>query len=237
MPSLVSAIDLCRSFRGHRALDKVSLAVQPGEVFAVLGASGAGKTTLLRLLNGLDRPNSGQVCFEGQDLWELRRPALLAARRRMAMVFQGGRVFDTTVSENVAYGLRVRGVSAPEREQQVKAALELVGLDGFEARRAHTLSGGEAQRVGFAMAVVFKPELLFLDEPTANLDPANEGHIHDIIARINRLGITVVLSTHRQDAALELADRVAVLQDGALVQVGAPKEITLAGKKRRIIHG
>jgi len=222
---IIRADSITRAFRGRKAVNSVSLEVVRGRIFAVLGASGAGKTTLLRMLNGLDRPDNGAVWFDGQDLHALHGRERLAARRRMAMVFQGAQVFDRTVCDNVAYGLVVRGVAPDRREDLVKAALELVGLGGFRNRRARTLSGGELQRLAFAMATVFKPEVLLLDEPTANLDPINEGIIHEIINRINHLGITVVLSTHRQEAALELADRVAVLRDGNLEQAGTPQEI------------
>lgn len=221
--------NLCKDFAGIRALENVNLEIKKGEIFALLGMSGAGKTTLLRILNTLEKPTSGKIFLKGA---EVTKGSELHVRRKMAMVFQGGVVFNRSVYENAAYGLRIRGESEDSINKKVQRALELVGLSGCEQRNALTLSSGEKQRVNFAMAVVFEPELLLLDEPTANLDPINERIVEEIISKINDLGITVVLATHKQEEALALAHRIAVLNRGRIEQMGTPEEIFYAPETR-----
>lgn len=219
--ALLEARGVWKEYDGREVLMDINLSVKKGEILVVMGPSGAGKTTLLRILSLIDRPSRGEVLFEGRDTME---PSL-ALRRRIAMVLQGRVTFDTTVYENVAYGLMVRGMREGEIKGRVAGALELVGLSGYEGRRARTLSWGEAQRLGFAMATVFQPEVLLLDEPTANLDPTNEGVIDEIIRRIKGLGITVVIATHKQAKAYDLADRIAVMNDGKVEQLGSGQEV------------
>ena len=154
----------------QKILDDINLEIRRGEIFTLIGPSGSGKTTLLRLIDLLDRPTSGKIFFDGQDTAG-REKERLSIRRRMGMVFQKPAVLNVTVAENVAFGLKFRGANPAEIPQRVKSALELVGLLGFERRRAVTLSGGEMQRVAIARAMVTNPEVLLLDEPTANLDP------------------------------------------------------------------
>ncbi|MCS4542445.1 MAG: ABC transporter ATP-binding protein [Euryarchaeota archaeon] len=214
--------NLHKRYGEKEALKDTNLEIKRGEIFGILGPSGAGKTTLLRLLNLLDKPTNGKIFFDGIDT---ESASSLELRRRMAMVFQKITVFNMSVYDNVAYGLKVRKENETEIDKKVKRALELVGLSGYENRNAKTLSGGEAQRVAFAMATVFEPEVLLLDEPTANLDPINESIIEDIVLRINKLGITVVLATHKQAEAMRLADRIAVLNNGKIEQIGKPDEI------------
>ncbi|MDP6613157.1 MAG: ABC transporter ATP-binding protein, partial [Candidatus Hydrothermarchaeota archaeon] len=196
-----------------------------GEIFCILGPSGSGKTTLLRLLNCLEKPNNGSIYFNGTNLMTARGVELLSIRRKMALVFQEGVVFDASVYDNVAYGLKVRGIGREEIRKKVKEALEIVGLRGYAKRNARTLSGGEKQRVTFAMATVLEPEVLLFDEPTANLDPINEEIINEIMLRINALGITMVFTTHKQEEALSLATRIAVINKGRFEQIGAPEDI------------
>jgi tungstate transport system ATP-binding protein len=210
---------------GKKILKDLSFSVMKGEVFAILGPSGAGKTTLLRIMNCLERPGAGSIFYRGTDLLSANGKKLLDLRRNMALVFQEGNVFDTSVFDNVAYGLRLRGVDEKEIGERVEEALRIVGLGGYEERYARSLSGGEKQRLTFAMATVINPEVLLFDEPTANLDPINEAMIDDIIARINSLGITIVLATHKQGEALTLADRVGVMNDGRFEQIGTPEEV------------
>lgn len=211
-----------KNYDGKEILKNISFNVEKGEIFAIIGPSGAGKTTLLRILDILDFPTDGKIRFDGV---EIIKKVKLDQRRKMAMVFQGAPLFNARVFDNVAYGLRIRKVPASEIREKVQAALRLVDLEGYETRDAKTLSGGEAQRVAFAMAAVIQPEVLFMDEPTANLDPINEALVEDIIKRINRLGITVVLATHKQAEAMRLAHRVAVLNKGRIEQTGTPEEI------------
>ncbi|MEE8167481.1 MAG: ABC transporter ATP-binding protein [Candidatus Hydrothermarchaeales archaeon] len=214
--------NLCKSYDGKEVLKGIDFEVEKGEIFTIIGPSGSGKTTLLRLLDLLDQPTKGRIFFDGVDITGRHN---LELRRRMAMVFQGAPIFNMSVYDNVAYGLRLRKERKEEIDGKVENALELVGLMGYEDRNAKTLSGGEAQRVAFAMATVFQPELLLLDEPTANLDPINEALVEEIIRRIKNLGITVVLATHKQAEAMGLADHVAVLNEGMIEQFGEPKDI------------
>ena len=213
------------SLGGRKILKDLCFSVIKGEIFAILGPSGAGKTTLLRIMSCLEKPDSGKIYFNGTDLLTAHGRELLNLRRNMALVFQEGEVFDTSVFDNVAYGLRLRGVEEDEITARVEEALRIVGLGGYEDRYARSLSGGEKQRLTFAMATVIKPEVLLFDEPTANLDPLNEAMIDDIIAKINSLGITVILSTHKQGEALTLADRVGVMNEGRFEQIGTPEDV------------
>ncbi|MFA5254427.1 MAG: ATP-binding cassette domain-containing protein, partial [Methanoregula sp.] len=174
----------------------MDLTVKKGEIFTLIGPSGSGKTTLIRLIDLLDRPSSGRLVFDGTDT-NAAESVRIALRRRMGMVFQKPVVLNTTVSENVAFGLKFRGQYSRDSTKTINEALDLVGLSGFGSRKAVTLSGGEMQRVALARAMVTGPDLLLLDEPTANLDPVSSAAIEDLIIRINReMHTTIVLSTH-----------------------------------------
>ena len=216
---------LHQRYDSKRALKGLNLAIEKGEVFALIGPVGAGKTTLLRLLNQLDNPASGRIYFAGQDV--LSSPKLkLEIRRKMVMVFQKPAVFNTSVYDNVAYPLKVRGYSREIISRKVGRMLEVIGLEGFQGRNARTLSGGEAQRVALARAMIIEPEVLLLDEPTANLDPVSVDLIVTLILRFNReQGTTIVMATHDMSQGQRLADRIGVLMDGELIQVGRAEEI------------
>ncbi|MCX6687584.1 MAG: ABC transporter ATP-binding protein [Methanoregula sp.] len=201
-------------------LDAINLEIHRGEIFTLIGPSGSGKTTLLRQIDLLDVPTSGEIWYDGVKIGN-SEAARLPIRRRMAMVFQKPTVLNTTVEENVASGLKFRGVRREETRGQVHAILDMVGLSGFSKRSALTLSGGEMQRIAIARAVITKPDVLLLDEPTANLDPENIRIIEELIFRINRkFGTTIVLSTHDMIQGQRLATRVGVMMDGRLVQAG-----------------
>lgn len=209
--------NVTKTYNGRRVLDVDVLDVYRGEVFALVGPSGAGKSTLLRLLNFLEAPTGGTICFLERD-FGADGAMPLDLRRRVTMVFQRPILLNRSVWDNVAYGLRLRG----ERrvKAQVQAALEHVGLDALAAQQARTLSGGEAQRVALARAMVLQPDVLLLDEPTANLDPYNVTLIEEIIQTLNReRGMTLVLVTHNIFQAQRLAQRAALLLDGRLVEV------------------
>ncbi|MEE9594772.1 MAG: ABC transporter ATP-binding protein, partial [Candidatus Hydrothermarchaeales archaeon] len=219
---MIEADALCKGYDEKDVLKNISFRLEKEEIFAIIGPSGAGKTTLLRLLDLLDTPTDGRMLHDGREVKEKEK---VKARRRMSMVFQGAPLLNSSVYDNVAYGLKIRKIPQEEIDKKVKTALELVDLQGYEKRDAKTLSGGEAQRVAFAMATVIEPEVLLMDEPTANLDPINEALIEEIIKRINRLGITIVLATHKHAEAMKLAHRVAVLNKGRIEQIGTPEEI------------
>ncbi len=193
------------------------LAIQRGEVLAVVGPSGAGKSTLLRLLNFLQPPTTGEVSFDGIP-FSATKAAPLTVRRRVTTVFQHPVLLKRSVEANVAYGLRLRG----ERNSSdlVRATLADVGLANLAHQPARTLSGGEAQRVALARAMVLRPDALLLDEPTANLDPYNVALIEQIVAQLNRdHGTTIVLVTHNIFQARRLGQRVLFLLDGREVEI------------------
>jgi ABC-type Fe3+/spermidine/putrescine transport system ATPase subunit len=209
---------LVKRFGDHVAVSDLSLALERGEVLALLGPSGSGKTTALRLLAGFETPDAGQVRVDGQDV-----TALPPARRRFGMVFQHYALFPhLDVGENVAFGLPSR-LSQGERAARVEAALAQVDLGGLQRRRVGELSGGQQQRVALARALAPEPRVLLLDEPLSNLDPAlRERTRRELREVVRRVGITTVLVTHEQDEAFELGDRIALLRRGRLEQVGAP---------------
>jgi tungstate transport system ATP-binding protein len=215
--------NLSKSFGNKKVLHNIDLKIYRGEIFAFMGPSGVGKTTMLRLLNLLEMPTTGKLIFNGNENAILQKNYIM---RRMSMLFQRPAVFSTSVFNNVAYGLAVRGVDKKTKEKKVIDALALVGLEGCEKQKALTLSGGEAQRMAFARAIVFKPDVLLLDEPTANLDPANVAKIEDIIKKIRReLGTTIIMASHNIYQVRRLADRVGILLNGELIEVNTKEQI------------
>ena len=223
--------ELGKEFPGKTALKDINLKINGGEVFAVIGPNGAGKTTLLRLLNLLDQPTSGRILFNGETV-DYSPKSALALRRKMSMVFQQTTLFNMSVFDNVTYGLRARGETKESIGREVTDALELVQLSGFENKNALTLSGGEAQRIALAQALVVEPELLLLDEPTANLDPKTMSIIEEALSWVNReRKTTIVMATHNMFQARSLAHRAALLLDGKIEKTGTIREIFEAPSK------
>lgn len=219
---ILSAEALRVEYGQQTVLDLKHLSLGEGEMLAVLGPNGAGKTTLLRALAMLVKPTAGQVRFRGLK----GKSAEKALRRRSAAVFQNPHMWGDTVAYNVGLGLRVRGMGAHDVKENVDRMCELLGLRGLEKRTVDTLSGGQAQRVALARALVLKPEVLFLDEPTANLDLPSRLALREDLERIARQRAgAVLLITHDRNEAFALADRVAVLVDGKIVQIGTPTEL------------
>lgn len=232
--AFLEVTNLGQKYDGHHILKDVNLSIGRGEVFALIGPTGAGKTTLLRLLDLLDTPSSGEICFDGVDVTHSGRRRL-EARRRMGYVQQKPTVFRTDVYANVVCGLKWRHERREVIGQKVESALELVGMAEFRKRDARTLSGGEMQRIAIARALVTAPELLLLDEPTANLDPVSLSKIEEVIAGIIAdRNITVVMATHDMAQGQRLANRIGVLADGELLQVGTPVEIFHAPGNRDV---
>jgi molybdopterin-binding protein len=204
-------------------LDDVTLQIQEGEILALLGPNGSGKTTLLKILAFLEKPTGGEIKFQGEILTGENAERM---RLQSAMVFQRTLLFSTTVYNNVAYGLKMRKMPRNIIEEEVKKALKLVKLEGFETRSAKRLSGGEQQRVALARALVLKTKLLLLDEPTANLDPKNASILEELIATVNReLKTTIVMATHNMFQAKTLPHRIALINDGRISEVGTTSEI------------
>ncbi len=213
---------LVKRFDEVLAVDHVSLGLERGEIMALLGPSGSGKTTTLRLLAGFDTPDEGRVVVEGEDV-----TAVAPVSRRFGMVFQHYALFPhLDVRANVAFGLESLGIGGADLDRRVERALALVDLAGYGGRRIAHLSGGQQQRVALARALAPEPRVLLLDEPLSNLDPTlRERTRREIRDVIHRVGITTVLVTHEQDEAFDLGDRVAVMHEGRLEQVGAPDEL------------
>jgi ABC-type Fe3+/spermidine/putrescine transport system ATPase subunit len=211
---------LTRRYGEVVALDELTLDIGGGTVTALLGPSGCGKTTALKLVAGLLDPSGGRVLFGGRDVTEVA-----AERRGAVMVFQDHRLFPyLTAGDNVAFGLRMRGMARRERRRQAEAVLERVGLEGLAGRRPAELSGGQRQRVALARALVLEPEVLLLDEPLANLDAHLRAGLRELILDVQReREFTTVVVTHDQEEAVVLAEDIALLFDGRLHQHGAPR--------------
>jgi len=207
------------SYEGRRILEVDHLAIQQGETLVVVGPNGAGKSTLLRLLNFLEPPTGGTLFFRGEPA---PHPAPLELRRRVTTVFQRPALLNRTVWDNLAYGLRVRGRAPGE---PLRGLLRRLDLEGLADARAGSLSGGEAQRVALARALAVEPEVLLLDEPTANLDPHNLSVVEGMIQELRAEGsCTLVVVTHNVFQARRLADRVAMLHGGRLIEAAAAAE-------------
>ena len=206
-----------RSYGARQVLHIGELEIGQGEILALVGPSGAGKSTLLRLLNFLEPPSQGTIHFLNEQIDPDRQPSL-ELRRRVTTVFQRPVLLRRTVYQNVRYGLQLRG--GRDGAAQIDRVLDEVGLADLAQSQARTLSGGEAQRVALARAMVLQPDVLLMDEPTANLDPYNVGLIERIVTRLNQeSGTTIVLVTHNVFQARRLAHRVALLLDGRIVEV------------------
>jgi len=215
-------------------LKDINLGVERGEVFVVIGPTGSGKTTLQRLTGLIDKAASGKIYFSGREVPDSEK-ARLELRRRMAVVFQKPAVFNASVYNNVAYGLKIRRIKGAGLRDKVINALETVGLSGYEKRNARTLSGGEAQRVALARAMVIEPELLLLDEPTANLDPVSTSNVENLLSQvIQKLDTTVIMSTHDMFQGQRLAHRMGVLMAGQMLQTGDPREIFSSPQDREV---
>jgi len=224
MSRSVEVIGLHKQFGPHVAVRDVSFALEPGEFLTLLGPSGSGKTTTLMLVAGFEAPDRGEVRVDGRNV-----AALGPEDRNFGVVFQGYALFPhMTVLDNVGFALRMRGVRSRERRRRATDMLEKVGLAPFATRLPRQLSGGQQQRVALARALVFEPDALLLDEPLGALDRRlRESMQAEIKAIQRRVGVSVLFVTHDQEEAMAMSDRVAVMADGAIVQVGTPAEVYL----------
>jgi molybdopterin-binding protein len=215
--------DLTKVYGNKTVLERVNLQIYEGEILALLGPNGSGKTTILKILAFIENPTSGEVNFQSETV---NFKNTEKTRIQSTLVFQKTVVFDTSVYNNIAYGLKIRKVSKNVCDEEVKNALKLVKLEGFEKRPARKLSGGEQQRVAIARALVLKTKLLLLDEPTANLDPKNAAILEEAIDTVNReMKTTIVMATHNMFQAKKLPHRIALISDGRITEVGTPAEI------------
>jgi putative spermidine/putrescine transport system ATP-binding protein len=218
----VALESVTKSFGDVVAVSDVSLSVEPGEFFSFLGPSGSGKTTCLRMIAGFEHPTSGRVLLGGQDV-----SGIAPFDRDVNTVFQDYALFPhMNVSQNVEFGMKVKGVAAGERQRRASEALDMVRLSGFGPRRVTQMSGGQRQRVALARALVNRPKVLLLDEPLGALDLKLRHEMQIELKRIqNEVGITFIYVTHDQDEALAMSDRLAVFSHGHLEQVGRPAEV------------
>ncbi len=213
-----------------RAVRDVSIDVRRGEIFVIMGLSGSGKSTLVRCMSRLVEPSHGEIVFQGENLLRKSERALIDIRRhKMGMVFQHFALLPhLTVLDNVAFPLTVQGVARAAREKRAREIIELVGLKGRELHFPRQLSGGQQQRVGIARSLAVEPEIWFLDEPFSALDPLIRREMQDEFTRLQAmLHKTIVFITHDFDEAIRLADRIAIMKDGAVIQIGTPEELVI----------
>jgi ABC-type Fe3+/spermidine/putrescine transport system ATPase subunit len=221
---VIEFAEVSKSFGGVTAVNNVSLALDAGELLAVLGPSGCGKTTLLRIAGGYEKPDSGSVRIAGRDVTNVSSEG-----RNVGMVFQSYALFPhMTVFENVEFGLRMRRLGKEDRRRKVHDMLGMAGLAGLDKRKPAELSGGQQQRVAVARALVIEPAVLLLDEPLANLDRTVRLRMRNELRSLQqRLRITTILVTHDQEEALSMADRIAVMDGGKVEQTGRPLDFVL----------
>ncbi|MDD3114710.1 MAG: ABC transporter ATP-binding protein [Anaerovibrio sp.] len=217
---MIKIKDLCKSFGGRQVLKHISLDIRAGETLAIIGGSGSGKSTLLKLLIGLEKPTSGEICLMGQSMSELKERELDKLRMNMGMVFQYSALFDSmTVGDNVAFGLREHTDFSEEQIQRIVAEkLAQVGLPGIEKAMPGELSGGMKKRVGLARAIAFDPKVIFYDEPSSGLDPIMTAKIDELIIETQKKQqATSVVVTHDMVSACMIADRIAMIYEGELI--------------------
>ena len=231
---LIEIMDLWQRYGGQDVLKHINIRVDRGETLALIGPTGSGKTTLLRLIDLIDVPYAGRIYFDGVATDESAR-VRLEVRRRMAFVLQKPVVFNTSVYDNIACGLKWRGVGNSGIRKKVNDILEEIALSNYKNRNARTLSGGEVQKVAIARAVVTDPDLLLLDEPTANLDPISAAKIEELITNVIRRRVTtVVMATHDMAQGQRLADRMGMLVNGEILQMGSSADIFAFPRSREV---
>ena len=223
MTATAELTNISKVYGNKIVLDSINLQIKEGEILALLGPNGSGKTTILKILAFVENPTSGEVKFQGETV---NFKNTEKERLQSTLVFQKTTLFGTSVYSNIAYGLKLRKIPKETCDKEVKKALELVKLEGFEKRPARKLSGGEQQRVAIARALVLKTKLLLLDEPTANLDPKNAGILEEVIDTVNRENkTTIVMATHNMFQAKKMPHRIALMDEGKITEVGTPAEI------------
>ncbi len=223
MTPIYSLRNIEKNYGKKTALKIKRIDLLPGRIYSLTGANGAGKSTLLQLLALLDRPNAGEIRFDG-DVVGWRWRDLRRSRRKVTLVHQSPYLFDTTVYQNLILGLRLRERVMKNGRQRALNALETVGLNGFEERRARELSGGEMQRVALARALSLDPRVLLLDEPTANIDHASSEYFEKLIIELQQQGMTIILSSHDSDQSRRLGSEILNLSEGRLLNDAKPND-------------
>jgi len=225
---VITVEDLTKSFNGNLVLDKLCVHIEEGETVVVIGRSGCGKSVLLKHIVGLVKPDSGHVIVKGQDITRLSERQLDQVRKHFGVLFQGSALFDSlTVAENVAFGLvQHTRMSRKEIEAKVAGSLDVVGMRGVENKMPAELSGGMKKRVALARAIALDPSIILYDEPTTGLDPIMADAINELIVCLKqRLAVTSIAVTHDMKSAYKMADRIAMLYGGKIIEVGTPQQI------------
>jgi phospholipid/cholesterol/gamma-HCH transport system ATP-binding protein len=226
--TMIRIVDLHRAFGKNEVLRGVDLEVRRGETMVVIGQSGSGKSVLIKLLIGLLKPDRGEIYVDGTEVSRLRGDALQKVTRKFGMLFQGAALFDSlTVGQNVRFGLeRYTSYTSDEMDGIVTDCLAKVGLRGVERLMPHELSGGMKKRVGLARAIAYSPDIMLYDEPSTGIDPIRADAINDLINVMKtELRVTSIVITHDMVSSYKVADRIAMLHDGRIIEVGTPREI------------
>lgn len=239
---MIRIVDLHKSFGSNRVLRGVNLEIRRGETMVIIGQSGSGKSVLIKHLIGLIKPDRGEIYIDGVEITRLKEDRLHRMTRKFGMLFQASALFDSmTVAQNVSFGLeRYTDYSDEEIRSLVKESLAKVGLGGVESLMPHELSGGMKKRVGLARAIAYRPEIILYDEPSTGIDPIRADAINDLINRMKEeLKLTSVVITHDMKSSYKVADRMAMLYEGKIIEVGTPEEIRHTTNKvvQQFIHG
>lgn len=216
--ALIELIDISKSYDGELVLDEFNLKIKENEFITLLGPSGCGKTTTLRILGGFTTPDTGKVLFQGEDITNLA-----ANKRQINTVFQKYALFPhMNIAENIAFGLKISGKSQEYINDKIKYALKLVNLSGYEKRSVDSLSGGQQQRIAIARALCAQTKIILFDEPTSALDPETIQEVLDVMIRLAKENITMVVVTHEMGFARQVADRIVFMADGQIIEEGTP---------------
>jgi len=239
---MIRIIDLHKSFGLKKVLRGINLTIERGETMVVIGQSGSGKSVLIKHLIGLLKPDSGEIYVDDVEITHLRDDELMRVTKKFGLLFQGAALFDSmTVAENVRFGLeRYTRLSEEEMQKRVAESLGLVGLSEAECLMPFELSGGMKKRVGLARAIAYRPEIMLYDEPSTGIDPIRADAINDLINKLKcDMGITSVVITHDMVSSYKIADRIAMLYDGEIIEVGTPGEIRSSENAiiQQFIHG
>lgn len=217
--ALIELVDISKSFDGELVLDEFNLKIKENEFITLLGPSGCGKTTTLRILGGFETPDTGKVIFQGEDITNLA-----PNKRPLNTVFQKYALFPhMNIAENIAFGLKISGKSKEYINDKIKYALKLVNLSGFEKRSVDSLSGGQQQRIAIARALCSESKIILFDEPTSALDPETIQEVLDVMIKLAKENITMVVVTHEMGFARQVADRVVFMADGQIIEEGTPE--------------